>query len=81
MTTNCADDDDEVYKDSFEKEEDKKAYTVKVIYKNVCIRKKAILHIADECFSKFHSSDRYSITLRFYDPNFASEFAQIINKY
>lgn len=80
--TNCADDDDEVYKDSFEKEEDnKKAYTVKVIYKNVCIRKKTILHIGDECFSKFHSSDRYSITLRFYDPNFASEFAQIMNKY
>ena len=81
MTTNCADDDDEVYKDSFQKEEDKKAYTVRVIYKNVCIRKKTILHIADECFSKFYASDRYSITVRFYDPNYASEFVKIINKY
>ena len=79
--TNCADDDDEPYKDSFEKEENKKAYTVRVIYKNVCIRKKTILHIGDECFSVFYASDRHSITLRFYDQNYASEFVKIINKY
>jgi hypothetical protein len=79
--TNFDDSDEEVYKDSFQQEEDKKAYTVRVIYKNVSIRKKTILHIADECFSKFYASDRYSITLRFYDANHASEFAQIMNKY
>ena len=79
--TNFDDSDEEVYKDSFQQEEDKKAYTVRVIYKNVCIRKKTILHIADECFSVFYASDRHSITLRFYDQNYASEFVKIINKY
>jgi hypothetical protein len=75
------DDNDEVYKDSFQQEEDKKAYVVKVIYKKTTIRKKQILHIADECFSVFYASDRQSIMLRFYDPNYASAFAQIMNHY
>jgi hypothetical protein len=74
--------DTEEYDDGYgDKDENRKAYVVNVIYKNIPIKKKQILHIATECYSVFYCSDRKSINIRFYEPENAAAFAAIINSY